>query len=228
MLQIFRVAGIPVRVDASWLLVFALIWFLPDLTPAAAWLDAATAAALLFASVFLHELSHVVVARGNGMGVGSIRLHVFGGVSELPAAPPRAEFLIAAVGPLTSFAIAAVCYGLGRTLAGNAWAAALTGYLTAINLIVGLVNLVPGLPLDGGRLLRAMLWRWSGRVEWATRWAGRAGSLFAVFLIGLGALRAAVGELTGGLWFIVIGLFLRHAARASVETASPRDLEHAA
>ena len=179
--------------------------------------------------MFLHELSHVAVARRNGMRVGSIRLHVFGGVSELPAEPPpRAEFLIAAVGPLTSLAIAAVCYGLGRTLAGIAWAAALTGYLTAINLIVGLINLVPGLPLDGGRLLRAMLWRWSGRVEWATRWAGRAGSLFAVVLIGLGALRAAGGELTGGLWFIVIGLSLGHAARASVEMASTRDLEHAA
>lgn len=240
MLQIFRVAGIAVRVDASWLLVFALIsWslatgyvshVLPDLTAGAVWLHAVTAAALLFASVLLHELSHALVARQHGVGVNGIRLHVFGGVSELQSEPPtpRAEFLIAAVGPLTSFAIAAVCYGLGRTLAWTAWAAALTGYLTAVNLVVGLFNLVPGLPLDGGRLLRAMLWWWSGRVEWATRWAGRAGSLFAVALIGLGALRAAGGELIGGLWFVLIGLFLRHAARASVALARPRDLEPAA
>jgi Zn-dependent protease len=227
MLQIFRVAGIPVRVDASWLLVFALIaWslasgyfphVLPELTPGAAWLHAVTAAALLFASVFLHELSHALVARRQGVRVSGIRLHVFGGVSELESEPatPHAEFLIAVVGPLTSFALAALCYSLGRTWAGVPWLTALTGYLTAVNLIVGLFNLVPGFPLDGGRLLRAMLWWWSGRLGWATRWASRAGSLFAFVLIGLGAVRAAAGELVGGLWFILIGLFLHQAARSS-------------
>ncbi len=227
MFQIFRVAGIPVRVDASWLLVFALIswslasgyfpYVLPELTPGAAWLHAVTAAALLFASVLLHELSHALVARQHGVRVSGIRLHVFGGVSELESEPPtpRAEFLIAVVGPLTSFAIAALCYGLGRTLTGVSWLAALTGYLMAVNLIVGLFNLVPGFPLDGGRLLRAMLWWWSGRLGWATRWASRAGSLFAFLLVALGAVRAVGGEMVGGLWFILIGLFLHQAARSS-------------
>jgi Zn-dependent protease len=225
MLQILRVAGMPVRIDASWLLVLGVMgWgvasgavprILPGLTTGAAWLHGVAAAALLFASVLLHELAHALVAREHGARVGGIRLHVFGGALELRSAPatPRAEFLIAAVGPLTSFALAAVCYGLGRTLAGTTWLAALTGYLVVVNLMVGLVNLVPGFPLDGGRLLRALLWAWSGQPEWATRCASRAGSLFAVALIALGALRAVGGEVVGGLWFVVVGLFLRQVER---------------
>jgi len=235
MLQIFRVAGIPVRVDASWLLVFALIsWslasgyfphVLPQLTPGAAWLHAVTAACLLFASVFLHELSHALVARRQGVRVSGIRLHVFGGVSELEAEPPtpRAEFLIAVVGPLTSFALAAFCYGLGRAGGAVLWLTALTGYLTAVNLIVGLFNLVPGFPLDGGRLLRAMLWWGSGRLGWATHWASRVGSLFAFMLVALGAVRAVAGELVGGLWFILIGLFLHRGAHASASMVHMHD-----
>ena len=235
MLQVLRVAGIPVRIDASWLLIFALIsWSLavgyfplalPDVRPAAAWLHGVVAAALLFVSVLMHELSHALVARRRGVRVNEIRLHVFGGVSELASEPPTpaAETLIAVVGPLTSFAIAVLCYGLGRTLAGMPWALALTGYLAAVNLIVGLFNLVPGLPLDGGRLLRAMLWWWSDHPGWATRWASRAGSAFAFGLIALGLARAARGEVVGGLWFALLGLFLRRAARASFELARVRE-----
>jgi Zn-dependent protease len=227
MLQIFRVAGIPVRVDAGWLLVFVLIaWSLasgyfphvrPELTSGAAWLHAVAAALLLFVSVLLHELSHALAARTQGVRVSSIRLHLFGGVSELESEPPtpRAEFLIAVVGPLASFALAALCYGTGRAGAGVPWLVALTGYLIVVNVIVGLFNLVPGFPLDGGRLLRAMLWWWSGRPGWATRWASGMGSLFALTLVVLGAFRAVAGELVGGLWFIVVGLFLHRAVRAS-------------
>jgi Zn-dependent protease len=234
MFQVFRVAGIPVRIDVSWLLVFALIsWSLaagyfprvmPDLTPGAAWVHGVVAAALLFASVFLHELAHALVALRHGMRVTSIRLHVFGGVSELASEPPtpRAEFLIAVVGPLTSFAIAGFFYGLGRAVAGPPWVAALTGYLTAVNVIVGLFNLVPGFPLDGGRVLRAMLWWWSGRLGWATRWASRAGSAFAGVLMALGVVRSLGGEVVGGLWFVLIGLFLHQAAQASHEMARVR------
>ncbi len=235
MLQVFRVGGIPVRVDASWLLVFALIsWslafgyfphVLPELTSAAAWLHAVMAASLLFVSVFLHELSHALVARRQGVRVSGIRLHVFGGVSELESEPPtpRAELLIAVVGPLASFALAAVCYGLGRAAGGVPWLTALTGYLTAVNLIVGLFNLVPGFPLDGGRLLRAMLWWWSGRLGWATGWASRVGPLFAFMLVALGAVRAVGGEIVGGLWFVLIGLFLHRAARASAAMTHMHD-----
>ena len=227
MRQILRVAGIPVRIDASWVLVFALIsWslaagyfprVLPEASTGTVWLHAVVAALLLFVSVFLHELSHALVALEHGVPVSGIRLHVFGGVSEMDAEPPtpRAELLIAAVGPLTSFLIAALCYGVGRSLGGPSWVSALTGYLTVVNLLIGVFNLVPGFPLDGGRLLRAMLWWASGRQAWATVWASRAGIAFAFLLIALGALRAIAGEIVGGLWFVFIGVFLYQAARVS-------------
>jgi Zn-dependent protease len=234
MFQICRVAGIPVRVDASWLLAFGLIsWslaagyfprVLPELTPGAAWVHGLVAAVLLFLSVVLHELAHALVARRHGVRVGGIRLHVFGGVSELESEPPtpRIEFLIAVIGPLVSFVIAALCYGLGRGGGDLPWASALTGYLAAVNLVIALFNLVPGFPLDGGRLLHAMLWWWSGREGWATRWASRAGSLFAVGLVALGLLRTFAGEMVGGLWFVLIGLFLHRAAHASLALARVR------
>ncbi|HEU5194488.1 MAG TPA: site-2 protease family protein [Methylomirabilota bacterium] len=227
MLQVFRVAGIPVRIDASWVLVFALIsWslavgyfprMLPEATTGIVWLHGVVAALLLFVSVFLHELSHALVALEHGVPVSGIRLHVFGGVSELEAEPPtpRAELLIAAVGPLTSFMIAALCYGVGRSLGGPPWVSALTGYLAVVNLLIGLFNLVPGFPLDGGRLLRAMLWWASGRQAWATIWASRAGVAFGFAMMALGALRAIAGDIVGGLWFVFIGMFLYRAARVS-------------
>jgi Zn-dependent protease len=235
MLQVVRVAGIPVRVDVSWFLVFALIsWslaagyfphVLPGLSPGAAWLQGIAASVLLFLSVLAHELSHALMARHHGVRVNGIRLHVFGGVSELQSEPPspRAEFHIAAVGPLASFAIAALCYGLGRAVADVPWAIALTGYLAAVNLVLGLFNLVPGFPLDGGRLLRAMLWWWSGGQAWATRWASRVGAVFALTLVGLGIVRAIGGEPVGGVWFVLLGLFLYQAARASAELARLRE-----
>jgi len=227
MLQVFRVAGIPVRIDPSWVIVFGLIsWslaagyfprVLPDLSVGAAWLHGVVAALLLFVSVFLHELSHALVALEHGVPVSGIRLHVFGGVSEMEAEPPTpgAELMIAAIGPLTSFVIAGLCYGLGRALEGPPWVAALTGYLAVVNFIVGIFNLVPGFPLDGGRMLRALLWWASGRQQWATLWASRAGTAFAILMMALGGLRAAAGEVIGGLWFAFIGLFLYQAARAS-------------
>jgi len=235
MLQIFRVAGIPVRVDASWLIVFGLIsWslaagYFPHVLPgagtAAVWTHGVVAALLLFVSVFLHELSHALVALEHGVPVSGIRLHVFGGVSELEAEPPtpRAELMIAAVGPLTSFVIAALCYGLGRALDGPPWVSAMTGYLAAVNFVVGIFNLAPGFPLDGGRLLRAFLWWGSGSQGWATLWASRAGTAFAFLMIGLGLARGLNGELIGGLWFGLIGLFLHQAARASRQLVAIRE-----
>jgi Zn-dependent protease len=235
MLQILRVAGIPVRVDFSWFLVFALITWslaagyfphvLPEVTPGVAWLQGIAASALLFASVLVHELSHALAARHHGVHVNGIRLHVFGGVSELQAEPPTpgAEFRIAAVGPLASFVMTALCYGLGRAVADVPWALALTGYLAAVNLVLGLFNLVPGFPLDGGRLLRAMLWWWSGRQGWATRWAGRVGAAFALALVGLGVVRAIGGEVVGGVWFVLLGLFLYQAGRSSAELVRLRE-----
>jgi CBS domain-containing protein len=121
------------------------------------------------------------------------------------------------VGPLTSFAIAAFCFGATRALPGPPWGAALLGYLVVVNLLVGAFNLVPGFPLDGGRVLRALLWSWRGDLGWATRIASRVGAAVAVLLIVVGALRAVGGEIVGGLWFVLIGVFLHHAAQSTYQ-----------
>jgi Zn-dependent protease len=244
-IQLFRVRGIPVRIDAGWLLIFCLVtWslaagYFPHVLPARStatyWLQGMAAALLLFGSVFLHELSHALAAVDQGVPVGGITLHVFGGVSQLDAEPatPRAEALIAVVGPLTSFAIAGVCLIANRAIEGSAAFHALASYLAVINLMVGVFNLIPGFPLDGGRILRATLWWWTGRLGQATRIASRCGSVVAVLLIALGGVRALAGDVVGGLWLALIGVFLLQAAssawelmrvRARLERVRVRDL----
>lgn len=226
-MQVFRVRGIPVRIDFGWLLIVAFIsWslasgyfphVLPSLSTTAYWVQGLTAALLLFASVLLHELAHALVAVAHGIPVGGITLHIFGGVSQLDSEPetPRAEFLIAIVGPLASFGIAGFSHALGRLLGGPPWAEALAGYLAAVNLVVGVFNLVPAFPLDGGRVLRAALWAWTGRAESATRVAAGIGSAVALLIIAVGIVRAIAGDVVAGLWFALIGLFLHQAARSS-------------
>ena len=161
-MQLFRVRGIPVRIDFGWLLVVAFIawtlasgyfpYVLPARSAAAYWVQGLVAALLLFASVLLHELAHALVAIRHGIPVGGITLHIFGGVSQLDSEPetPRAELLIAVVGPLASFAIAGAAHGVGRLLPAPSVADALAGYVGAVNLMVGVFNLVPAFPLDGG------------------------------------------------------------------------------
>jgi Zn-dependent protease len=224
---LFRVRKIPVRVHPSWLVIVGLItWslsvgyfpqLLPGLPLAAHWAQGFLAALLLFASVFLHELSHALTAQHYGIRVAGITLHVFGGVSQLTREPdrPGVEFAVAIVGPLTSFVIAGMLAALRSLTAPPAMVAAVMGYLILVNTIVGFFNLAPGFPLDGGRLLRAALWKARGDLVWATRMASRAGSVFATFLVVVGALRALGGEFLAGLWFIVIGLFLREGAEGS-------------
>jgi Zn-dependent protease/predicted transcriptional regulator len=226
---LFRIRGIPVRAHPSWLLILALLTWnlavgyfpqvLPDLPVGALWIKGLVAALLLFASVFLHELAHSLVALRYGIPVSSITLHIFGGVSQMEREPDRAgsEFTIAIVGPLTSFAIAAVLAVANRALDPGPGTRATMQYLAFVNVLLGAFNLIPGFPLDGGRVLRSILWRVKGDGAWATRVAARTGSVFALLLIGLGILRAATGELIGGLWFVLIGLFLRQAAESSYQ-----------
>jgi Zn-dependent protease len=226
-LRIGSLGGIPISIHASWVLVYALItWSLAvgyfpaaieGLGTTAAWISGLVAALLLFVSVLLHELSHAFVARASGVGVRGITLHVFGGVSQLEGEPPspRAEFLIAVVGPLTSFALAAVLWGVLRVGVEQPAVRAIVSYLAFVNAAVGAFNLIPGFPLDGGRLLRAALWRWKGGLEPATYLASRVGVAFAFGLMGLGVLQILGGAPMGGFWLILIGLFLRGAADTS-------------
>ncbi len=224
---LFRVRGIPVRVHMSWLVVFGLIaWTLsagyfpsqlPNLPLVTYWANGLLAAVLLFVSVFLHELSHSLVAIRYGIPVSGITLHIFGGVSQMTREPdrPGAEWNMAIVGPLTSFAIAGGLALLYRFAGLTGPAAAVTRYLIMMNTVVGAFNLLPGYPLDGGRLLRAGLWKATGDLGWATRAAGRTGGAVALFLMVVGILQTVAGNFLGGLWLLLIGLFLRQAAEAS-------------
>jgi Zn-dependent protease/CBS domain-containing protein len=234
--RLFKIAGIPIDVHASWLAIYALITWtlavgyfprvLPDLAPAAYWIHGLVAALLLFASVLVHELSHSLVATTYGLAVRGITLHVFGGVSHLEDEPPspRAEAFIAAAGPLASFAIAAALWAVHATgLAGAGSAAAIAGYLVTVNLLVGVFNLIPGFPLDGGRLLRAILWRWKGSLPHATYLASRVGVAFAFTLMAWGVYAMFTGAVVSGMWLVLIGLFLQNAANASYAQIALRE-----
>ena len=234
--RVLTIRGIPINVHVSWLVIYGLITWtlavgyfpraLPDLPAAAYWANGLLAAFLLFVSVLLHELSHSLVAIAHGLSVRGITLHVFGGVSHLEDEPPtpRAEFLIAVVGPVTSFVIAAVLWAINASgLVQPAWTQAVVAYLVLVNVVVGIFNLVPGFPLDGGRILRAALWKWKGTLGQATYIASRVGVSFAFALMALGVFQIFGGAVLGGFWFIIIGMFLRGAADASYSQMALRE-----
>jgi len=235
-MHVLTIRGIPINVHASWLVIYGLITWtlavgyfpraLPELPTAAYWANGLLAALLLFVSVLLHELSHAFVAMAHGLSVRGITLHVFGGVSQLEdeAPTPRAEFLTAVVGPLTSFGIAAILWAIGALgLVPGSWAQALVAYLVMVNVALGVFNLVPGFPLDGGRLLRAAVWKWKGSLGQATYIASRVGVIFAFALMALGVGQILRGAVVGGIWFILIGMFLRGAADTSYAQMALRD-----
>jgi len=236
--QIGRVLGIPIKVHASWFLVFAFVtWslatgYLPEALPHLSivryWGMGAVAALLLFVSVLLHELGHSYVALRYHIPIGQITLFVFGGMAQMRREPPgpRAEFLIAIAGPIVSFALGGLCLGgveLLEARQGSSGFLVLGSLLGAVNLQLGFFNLIPGFPLDGGRVLRAGLWAWSGDFFRATQRASLAGQGFglAFGLLGAGLLiGVAAGFLPGPLaanagWIILIGGFLFAAAKST-------------
>lgn len=228
--DLFRVAGIQIAIDYSWIVIFVLVlWslsagYFPQRSPGygwAAYLGVGAAATLLFfASVLTHELAHAVVANRLGQHVRRITLFIFGGMAHLSGEPKtaEAELRIAIVGPLTSFALGGLFWLVSTALAAAGADALWTSmfrYLAFINVALGVFNLLPGFPLDGGRLLRAALWKRSGDLRAASRRAADWGAGIAIGLMVLGALQIFAGALIGGLWLIFIGMFLRGAARAS-------------
>lgn len=231
-----RVAGIEVALDVSWLLIFALItWSLgaqlagahPDWGPVALWGGAAATSVVFFVSIVLHELGHSLTAVRLGLRVRSITLFLFGGVAELDSEPrrPRDELLIAVAGPAVSAVLGVgfllVAVALPPAPRPVAVARAACEWLGSINLLLVAFNALPGFPLDGGRVLRGVLWGWTGSFERATRAAVASGSVLAYTLMGAGALLAiAGGQLIGGLWLVLIGWFLLTAARATAGAAS--------
>jgi Zn-dependent protease len=230
-ISLFQLAGIEVRLDTSWFLIFLLIlvslsagYFpneYPDQRTTLYWLAGTGATLLFFLSILAHEFSHAVVARLSGVSVPAITLFLFGGVSHMEeeADTPGSELRIAAVGPLTSFAIAGVFWGLHSVLPSNVpvLAGAVTSYLAWINAALGVFNLLPGFPLDGGRVLRAAAWWKTGSLRRATRVAADAGKGLAIGLMLLGGIQIFAGALLGGLWLVFIGLFLRSMAEAGYQ-----------
>ena len=231
--KIGRIAGIDILVHWSWFAVFLLLtWWLSegffqevyaDWSKGQAWAASVVTTLLFFGSILVHELSHSLTAKRLGLPVRSITLFIFGGVSALGGEPAsaRQEFQIAIVGPLTSFVLGAVCgiIALISWLAGveNSAPAAVAEYLALINVAVGIFNLLPGFPLDGGRVLRATLWARSGNMLKATRWAASAGTVISFGLIAAGVLAVLAGAFINGVWFIVIGWFLRNASESSYQ-----------
>jgi len=226
--------GIRITLDTSWLLIFALISFslyasLPGDYPGRPRtfyaIGALAASLVFFASILLHELSHSVVARSRGMQVRGITLFFFGGVSQLEDEPrkPADEFLMAVVGPLTSAVLGVVFIGMKLLFPSGSLASGLLAWLGFINLALAAFNLLPGFPLDGGRVFRSIAWAATGSLLKATRLAARAGSLIAYALILWGILQAFLYDhMVEGLWYGFLGWFLLSAAQKSVEQLQRR------
>ena len=232
-LHLLRIAGIQIIIDYSWFIIFFLVIYsmaesvFPQaqkhFTTPQYWTMGLVAATLLFASVLVHELAHSFVAIRFGIQVLSIRLFIFGGVAQVSQEPRsgRHEFLIALAGPAASMALAfffGVAYGVIFLGGGHGAAASVAGYLMLSNVLLAVFNLIPGFPLDGGRILRAILWdRWSD-ITRATKVVSQIGNAFALFLIILGALQFFLTQsLISGLWFIFIGLFMKQSAVGSYQ-----------
>lgn len=220
------IAGIRITAHYSWLIILILFtaslatgWFpqvLPGLPSATYWFTGFVAASLLFASVLAHELAHSLVARVRGVPVKQITLYFFGGAANLEEEPPSPgkEFQITIVGPLTSFLIGGLAWlAHGLSLPGAPLAAAVLGYLAVMNGVLAVFNLIPGFPLDGGRILRSIFWKLTGSVRTATRWSAQVGQGVAFLFILMGIWLALTGSLFSGLWLGLIGWFLLSAAR---------------
>jgi len=233
--QIVKISGIPVRLHFSWFIIFGLItWALatqyfpqvaPQLPKATNWLRGALAALLLFISVTIHELSHSFIAKRHNIPIASITLFIFGGVAQIKKEPPspKIELNMALAGPLSSYVLGLIFFMLYK-LAGNYQGLkAITSYLSQINFILGTFNLIPGFPMDGGRVLRAVLWGKSGDYISATKKASKAGQGIALFFIFFGFISLFTGY-SGSVWFLLIGWFLYTAAQSSYQQATTRDI----
>ena len=233
-LKIVTIMGIPIRIHFSWLIIFGLItWSLstfyfpkaaPQLKGSSYWISGAAAAFLLFVSVAVHELSHSFIAIRYGQSILSITLFIFGGVAQMKGEPahPKAEFRMAIAGPLSSFLLSLIFFLSYRLVTGEI-VKALFQYLSQLNLILGAFNLIPGFPMDGGRLVRAFIWNKTNDFFYATRRASQYGQKIALFFIIFGLFSLFMG-FTNGLWLMLIGWFLHTAAQASYQQASLQEI----
>ncbi len=227
--KVATIMGIPMRVHFSWFIVFGLItWSLstryfpraaPDLPAASYWIKGTLAALLLFASVVFHELSHSYIAKKYHIPITSITLFIFGGIAQMRGEPPhpKAEFRMAIAGPLSSFFLSGLFFLASVNTVGGT--RALFSYLAQINFILGAFNLIPGFPMDGGRVLRSVLWSRTKDYFYATQKAANFGQKIALFFLLLGLFLIFTGS-SGGLWLMLIGWFLYLAAQSSSQQAT--------
>lgn len=232
-IKLFSIAGFDVKIDLSWLIIGLLVtWSLAEgvfpqfyegLATRTYWLMGIAGALGLFVSIVWHELCHSLVARQYGLPMGGITLFIFGGVAEMNQEPPspKAEFLMALAGPVSSIVLGVILLlvAVGGRMVGVI--DPVTGalfYLGFINLVLAGFNLFPGFPLDGGRLLRSALWYWKDNLRWATRIAANIGGGFGMALIILGVLQFIFADnIIGGVWYFLIGMFLRGAAKSAYQ-----------
>ncbi len=230
-IRLGRIFGIEIGLHYSWFIIAALIVLSlvgqftitePSWARSTIWIMASVTAILFFASIVVHELSHALVARAGDLPVSSITLFALGGVARIDrdAASAGAEFWMAIAGPIASAIIGGICVVSARALGwptpgASGLAGPVLGWLGYINLALAAFNMIPGYPLDGGRVLRALLWRASGSMERATRQAARVGQAVGLGMIFFGMLRAFSGAGFGGLWIAFIGWFLLQAAQTS-------------
>ncbi len=228
-IKLFRLFGFTVRVDLSWLIIaFLIVWSLASglfpyyyrgLARSTYWWMGIAGAIGLFFSIIFHEFWHSLIARRYGLPISGITLFIFGGVSEMADEPqsPGVEFVMAIAGPISSFVLSAFFYAV--LLATHAYwdspVNAVLMYLASINALLGIFNLLPAFPLDGGRVLRSALWHFKDNLRWATRVASKIGSGFGAGMIFLGIISFISGNLISGIWWFLIGMFLRNASQMS-------------
>ncbi len=230
-IPLFRISGIQVNLDYSWFVIFALVtWSLSagyfplhsdEMSSTERWMAGLVTSLLFFFSIVLHEMAHSLVALRAGLSIKAITLYIFGGASHLDTEPktPRTEFTIAIAGPVASLTLGVLLHAARIMMAhGRAsTAAAVLYFLTWINLSIGIFNLVPGFPLDGGRILRAVAWWKTGSPEYSIKLSTDMGKGFSLALMALGLVYSFTRSVIEGVWLVIIGFFLRNMAYTAME-----------
>ncbi len=221
--------GIPLQINPSMFLILGIVtWSLaggvlptqhPEMTTLDRWLTGLLTALIFFASILVHELAHAWEARRNDISVQSITLYIFGGIAQLGGKPKSAaaEFRVAAVGPASSFVLAGLFFGLSQVIGARGYLGASADWLANINLLLALFNLLPGYPLDGGRILESIVWGATKKQGTGVKVAGTAGQIIAYVLMGFGAFRVFQGDVFGGIWSVMIGFILHNAATSEMK-----------
>ena len=236
-IRLFDLLGFEVSIDTSWLILALLItwtlaqgyfpYYYKNFSAATYWYMGICGAIGLFFSIIFHELSHSVVARKYGIPMKGITLFIFGGVAHMEEEPPdaKSEFLMAIAGPISSIVLAIVFYiiaSYSKTAGLPEPVSAVLSYLAFINTILAAFNILPGFPLDGGRVLRSALWHWKKNIKWATKIAAEIGTGLGTLFIILGIVSIITGNFIGGLWWALIGMFLRSASGMSYQQLALR------